>query len=125
MIDDCLIFFKINSFMTKSIVFSSNLPQSELFFTIMGLNLLHLIVENRLADFHCEVNRKPLNYLDALEPQSAKNYPLINCHRLVGAFERSSKTTPCHIILHQSRSASSCRIIRSGISVRLRVTSSI
>jgi hypothetical protein len=30
-------------------------PQSDIMFTILGLNLLYLLVENRLADFHCEV----------------------------------------------------------------------
>jgi 26S proteasome regulatory subunit N12 len=28
---------------------------NDIVYTILGLNLLHLLVENRLADFHCEV----------------------------------------------------------------------
>lgn len=31
------------------------LSQSPLIATVLGLNLLYLIVENRLADFHCEL----------------------------------------------------------------------
>ena len=32
-----------------------DLPDSELICTILGLNLLHLLVENKLASFHSEV----------------------------------------------------------------------
>lgn len=29
--------------------------ESDIMYNIVGLNLLYLLVENRLADFHCEV----------------------------------------------------------------------
>jgi hypothetical protein len=29
--------------------------ESDIMYSILGLNLLYLLVENRLADFHCEV----------------------------------------------------------------------
>ena len=32
---------------------------SDIEYTILGLNLLYLLVENRLADFHCEVCTNP------------------------------------------------------------------
>ena len=31
---------------------------SDIVYTILGLNLLYLLVENRLADFHCEVRHQ-------------------------------------------------------------------
>jgi 26S proteasome regulatory subunit N12 len=33
---------------------------SDIVYTILGLNLLYLLVENRLADFHCEVRHQDL-----------------------------------------------------------------
>jgi hypothetical protein len=38
-------------------------PETEIMCTILGLNLLYLLVENRLADFHCEVRGYAVNYI--------------------------------------------------------------
>lgn len=37
------------------LVYDRDAPETEIMCTILGLNLLYLLVENRLADFHCEV----------------------------------------------------------------------
>jgi hypothetical protein len=36
-------------------LYDRDAPETEIMCTILGLNLLYLLVENRLADFHCEV----------------------------------------------------------------------
>ncbi len=43
------------SFYYFSIPFSEH-QESDITSSILGLNLLYLLVENRLSDFHCEVN---------------------------------------------------------------------
>lgn len=38
------------------LLYDRDAPETEIMCTILGLNLLYLLVENRLADFHCEVS---------------------------------------------------------------------
>jgi 26S proteasome regulatory subunit N12 len=65
--------------------FSAGLPVSEMMHTILGLNLLHLLVENRLADFHCE--------LELLTEVQSSNPAIAFCtqldqHLMVGSYDQ-------------------------------------
>jgi len=65
--------------------YSSVVSESEMKYFILGLNLLYLLVENRLADFHCE--------LELLSEQQQQHKAIAFCtqldqHLMVGSYDQ-------------------------------------
>lgn len=65
--------------------YSSAVSESEMKYSILGLNLLYLLVENRLADFHCE--------LELLSEQQQQHSAIAFCtqldqHLMVGSYDQ-------------------------------------
>lgn len=63
----------------------SELPAADITITVIGLNLLFLLVENRLADFHCE--------LELLSEEQQKHPAITFCtqldqHLVVGSYDQ-------------------------------------
>lgn len=63
----------------------SQSPESDIKMTVIGLNLLYLLVENRLADFHCE--------LELLSEEQQKHPAVTFCtqldqHLVVGSYDQ-------------------------------------
>mmetsp|Transcript_25423 Transcript_25423/g.25669 ORF Transcript_25423/g.25669 Transcript_25423/m.25669 type:complete len:264 (+) Transcript_25423:197-988(+) len=65
--------------------YGPTVSESELKYPIIGLNLLYLLVENRLADFHCE--------LELLTEQQRHHQAIVFCtqldrHLMVGSYDQ-------------------------------------
>lgn len=83
--------------------------KSEITNAILGLNLLYLLVENRLADFHCEVTQA-IQFTKLL-------CTCLECFAVpfaVGAFVGRREAIAYRHFLHPPGPASRCWILRSG-----------
>jgi len=65
--------------------YTTNTIDSDIKFTVLGLNLLYLLVENRLADFHCE--------LELLSESQQQHAAITFCtqldkHLVVGSYDQ-------------------------------------
>ena len=116
-VHDCL---DIENCIIQSItcVLSHRGQKSEITNAILGLNLLYLLVENRLADFHCEV----IVHLFSLMLLISSHLPLpAVCSLLlylVGASFRRGEAAAHSHVLHTARPAPGGGIVRPGLGLR-------
>ena len=83
---------------------------NDIAYTILGLNLLYLLVENRLADFHCEVCVLLID-MHACTPII---HPSISIPIPAGAPDGAAAITSGNFILHAVRPASDGGFVRSS-----------
>lgn len=50
-------FFNLHKIFTTFIIFRDHLPESAFMYQLLGLNLLFLLSQNRVAEFHTELER--------------------------------------------------------------------
>ena len=92
----------INYFRSKVV------SESEVKYAILGANLLHLLTENKLADFHSEVW------------ENVQSVRIVIYHNFVvaGTFVPRAAQPRGNSFLYESRSASDGWILRPGSSIR-------